>query len=156
MIGFWAVAARHADSSGVDSLFVLRTLFTNNHRVARNADLGGVRMETLKERLDEVPETGDPRYEVKIEKAELRWDGHLAGEPAVGSVRQLTFIVRGKRNVLFHGRAILEPEWQQPIVGSLKIHGKGDLAKGLSGSPIRMQGPAFWAGSGSFEFYSDF
>ena len=157
MVGFWAVAAKPEGSNGVDSLYAVPFMFTNNHRIARNSELGGIKLETLTERFDVVPETGDRRYEVKIQKAELRWDGHLAGdEPDPGATREWAFVVRGKRSVLLLGRGRIDPGHQQPIVGSLKIGGKGDLAKALQASPMRMQGPAFWAGSGSFEFFSEF
>ena len=158
MVGFWAVAARPTGSTGVDSLFAVPHIFTNNHRIARNTELGGInKLETVEERLDEVPETGDRRYEIRVQKMDLRWDGHLAGdEPTPGVPREWAFIVRGKRSVLWFARARIDPAYQQPVVGSLKIQGKGDLAEALRDSPIRMQGPAFWAGSGLFEFFSEF
>ncbi len=31
-----------------------------------------------------------------------------------------------------------------------------DLTEALKASPMRMQGPAFWAGSGLFEFFEEF
>ena len=97
MVGFWAVAAKPKGSTGVDSLYTVPLMFTNNHRIGRNSELGSLKLETYKERFDIVPETGDRRYEVKIQKAELRWDGHLAGEePNPGVTREWAFLFAGK------------------------------------------------------------
>ena len=158
MVGFWAVAARPIGSSGVDSLFAVPHIFSNNHRISRNSELGGInKLDTVEERLDTVPQTGDGRYEIKVQKMELRWDGHLAGDgPNPGEPREWAFVLRGKRSRTWLGRGRMEPLFQQPVVGSLKIQGKGDLADALKASPMRMQGPAFGGGRGTFEFFEEY
>jgi len=154
MAGFWGVAARPPTDPSVDSLLVVRALFTNNHRVSRATETKGLEAATVKESLGMVPEREDQRYETRIERADIRWDGHLAGAaPDSGESRTWTLAVRGRRNDMWTAVVRIWPRHQQTMVGSLLIQGKGDLAAALKGSPIRMQTSAFWSGVGTLEFY---
>ena len=49
-------------------------------------------------------------------------------------------------------RLQLNPEWTQPMVGSLQIEGDDDFARAVKGSPIRFVGPAMLGGTGELAF----
>jgi hypothetical protein len=49
-------------------------------------------------------------------------------------------------------RLVLTPTWSRALVGSLRVEGKGDLAKLLKASPIRFVGPLYRGGGGELRF----
>jgi len=154
MVGFWGVAARPADELLSDSVMVVPVLFTSNHRIDRNSELDGLRVDTVKEDRGDMPDTpGDRFYHVRIKKADIHWVGHMAGSPVAGEARRWTLMLKGTKNSSWLADVWIEPAETQFVVGSLRIEGKDDLAKALKGSPMRMQGPAFWGGDGGFDFY---
>jgi len=156
MVGFWGIAARPANQLLSDSIMVVPVLFTNNHKIDRNSELQGLKVDTVEEdRGDEPDKPGDRFYEVRVKKADIHWTGHMAGTPAAAEPRTWTLMFKGNGSIPWFADVRLEPGEQQFVVGSLRIQGKDDLAKALKASPIRMQGPAFWGGSGSFSFFPE-
>ena len=154
MVGFWGIAARPADELLSDTVMVVRVLFTSNHRIDRNSELDGLKVDTVDEDRGDMPDTpGDRFYHVRVKKTDIHWAGHMAGSPMESEPRRWTLMFKGTKNSSWLADVRLEPEQQQYFVGSLRIQGKDDLAKAMKASPMRMQGPAFWGGAGRFEFY---
>ncbi len=154
MVGFWGVAARPADQPYADSVMAVPVLFTNNRGVTRSPSLEKLKIDKVKEDRGDWPDTpGDQFYEVRVKKADIHWTGHMAGTPAAAEPRRWTLMFKGHRGSFWMANVRLQPGEQQFVVGSLRIQGDDDLAKALKGSPIRMQGPAFWSGSGTVAFF---
>jgi hypothetical protein len=49
-------------------------------------------------------------------------------------------------------RMAVSPAWTRPLVGSLTVEGKGDLAKALKASPTHFVGPLYFGGSVELRF----
>jgi hypothetical protein len=154
MVGFWGVAARPADQPYADSVMAVPVLFTNNRDVTRSSSLEKLKVDKVKEdRGDSQDTPGDQFYEVRVKKADIHWTGHMAGTPTAAEPRSWTLMFKGHRGSFWMANVRLQPGEEQFVVGSLRIQGNDDLAKALKGSPIRMQGPAFWSGSGTVAFF---
>ena len=153
MVGFWGIAARPPDQPLSDSLLLAPLLFTSNHRISRNSELKGLKIETVEEDRGTLPDSpGDRYYDLKVKKTNVHWAGHLAGSPEPSPGRAWTLLLKGTRNSTWTADIRLRPTERQFLVGSLRILGDDDLAKALKDSPMRMQGPAFWGGAGRFAF----
>jgi hypothetical protein len=93
-------------------------------------------------------------YSVKIGKTLLVWNGR----PARDSTRLTQPVVEswsmvGLRNLgIWQTELELAPQWSQPLVGSLRVEGKGDLANALKASPIRFVGPLYRGGGAKLRF----
>lgn len=154
MVGFWAIAGRPVDEMLADTVMVVRVMFSNHKQIDKTTTLEGLKIKRVdEERGDEPDAPGDRFYHVRVEKADIHWVGHMAGTPVAAEPRRWTLVLKGKGDSPWLADLRLEPGEQQFVVGSLRIQGKDDLAQALKASPIRMQGPAFWGGSGRFEFY---
>jgi hypothetical protein len=153
MVGFWGIAARPHDDPMSDSVMLAPFLFTNHHRVDRNSQVEGLEVETLEDgwKDDETP--GDRVYQIRVKNSDIRWVGHPSGDPFEGEPVRWTLAVRGTRSSEWLVEIDLRPEERQYVVGALQVLGKDDLSKALQGSPMRMVGPAFRGGSGTFRFY---
>jgi hypothetical protein len=131
-------------------------LLANNTRLIRSGRLAGQTIHEVQTKLGKVPEvdengvsSGDDRFQVKVGKTLVTWDGHQAADSAKasGSVEiawASTPGGPGKGN----GSLTLTPQWASAMVGSLKVEGKDDLAKALKGSPVRFVGPLYRGGGG--------
>ena len=91
-------------------------------------------------------------YNVKLEKARLIWKGRPAGDStAMRQPIEESWLLDARRGGTLHARFVLRPSWSRPMVGSLTVEGKGDLAKALKASPIRFVGPFLRGGAGEVE-----
>lgn len=155
MVGFWGIAAKPADQPYADSVMAVPVMFTNDRDVTKNSSLKKLKLDKVKEDRGDAPDTpGDRFYEVRVKKTDIHWTGHMAGTPTAAEPRRWTLMFKGHRGSFWMADVRLQPGEQQFVVGSLRIQGKDDLAQALKGSPIRMQGPAFWGGVGTVAFYS--
>jgi len=153
----WTVSA--ADSAGVPHEVAL-DLLASTSRLVRSARLAGQGQEVHEVRLtvgvvpgedeDGIRRT-DRRFEVKLGKTRLTWDGHPAGDSTVvqGTVER-SWVARAVRGEgVATGRVSLKPAFSRAMAGSLKIDGKNDFAKALKASPTRFAGPEYFGGSGT-------
>ena len=91
----------------------------------------------------------DDRFEVKVGKTVITWDGRLASdttrpkEPVTMSWRSPSGRGGGAS-----GQLSLTPVYLRSMVGALKVDGKDDFARALKTSPTRFAGPAYQGGSG--------
>jgi hypothetical protein len=153
LLGMWTVAA--ADSGGTPRDVALE-LFATSGRLIRSARLAGHVMEEARLTVGKVPaedENGipsqDDRFQVKMGKTTVTWDGHLARDSIeVTAPVEATWTGQGPRGGMTTGRLTLRPSYSRAMVGSLKVDGKGTFAKALRGSPTRFAGPAYRGGGG--------
>ena len=100
-------------------------------------------------REDGPPDPGEVRYEIKLGRTLLTWDGR-ASDDTTRTVEPLylTWEAPGRRSGWVRGTLSLRPEVSMPMVGSLKVEGKDPVARALQASPIRFVGPSYQGGNG--------
>ena len=101
-----------------------------------------------------IPESNRHRYEIKIGKTVLSWDGQLAGRDstAVPDPGQSSLIFQGTRSIKWTATVASQPAWTRALAGVFRVEGKDDLAVALRASPIRQFGPMYWGGAARVEF----
>jgi hypothetical protein len=149
-VGVWSILARPADDPAAAPASAAVKLFASNWRatgLGRAAHLdferieaaaGKVPVETADGRL--VPGTDD-RYQVKMGKTTLTWDGRLAGDSAAAPLASAhVWQAYGLRQTTWSVRSAVNAEGTRPVVGALRVAGKDALARALQASPIRFVG----------------
>jgi hypothetical protein len=160
MIGVWALAA--ADATGGARKDLALRLFTSSGRLERAGKLSGLDLRTVRSKVldlrnEEDPDASAPpigiRYELKLGKTLLTWDGRRVGDStrANGPVAS-EWRSNSKRRGAVTARLVLTPEWTKSMVGSLRVEGKDDFADAIKASPIRFVGPAVLGGRGELAF----
>jgi hypothetical protein len=99
---------------------------------------------------DGVPSTDD-RFQMRIGKTVVTWDGRLAGDtvPVPGPMAISWTATTGSRGGFLNGQMTLAPSYSRAMAGALKVDGKDALARALRASPTRFAGPAYLGGAGS-------
>lgn len=157
LFGMWTVAA--ADPSGSARDVVLQ-LFASSGRLIRSARLAGQVVQEARLMVGKVPAvdvegtpSAEDRFQVRMGKTTVTWDGHLAGDSTHVSVPlEITWIGRAEKGGVRTGTLMLRPVYAQAMVGSLKVDGKDAFAKALKASPTRFAGPAYRGGVGVVSF----
>jgi hypothetical protein len=157
LLAIWTVTAAGPDGAAHD---VALDLFANSQRLIRSARLAGQPMQEARLRVGKVPEedangvpSGDDRFEVKLGKTTVTWDGRLAGDSAaVRAPLEMVWMAMATRGPLVKGRLVLSPAISRAMVGSLKVDGKDEFGKALRSSPTRFAGPAYHGGGGTISF----
>jgi len=153
LLGLWTVNAM--DPSGTKRDVAL-LLLTTNGRLIRSARLAGQTMREVDAKFGKAHEVDldgrpsqDDRFQVKVGKTLVTWDGRQSEDSASasGSVA-IAWIASAAAGGKAAGRLTLEPRWAQPMIGALKVAGKDELAKALQGSPVRFVGPLYRGGGG--------
>ena len=154
LIALWTVSATERASGKKRDAALL--ILTTSERLARSGRLAGQVIRQIEAKLGKVPEvdengvqSNEDRFQVKIGKTLVTWDGHQAADSAQasGSV-EIAWASGGGRAGKGSGSLTLTPQWASPMVGSLRVEGKDDLAKALQGSPVRFVGPMYRGGGG--------
>jgi hypothetical protein len=154
LFALWTVSAAETASGKRRDVALL--LLTNNDRLIRSGRIAGQVIHEVKAKLGKVPEvdesgvpSSDDRFEVKVGKTLVTWDGHQPADSAraSGSV-EIDWASKPSGAGKGIGSLTLTPQWASPMVGSLKVVGKDDLAKALQGSPVRFVGPLYRGGGG--------
>jgi hypothetical protein len=157
LFAIWTVSA--ADSAGVPREVALE-LFASSSRVVRLARLAGQDLDEARLTVGLVPgedEDGirrtDRRFQAKLGKTTVTWDGHPAGDStAVQGAVETRWVTPGARRGLVTGRVTLRPAFSRAMAGSLKIDGKNGFANALKASPTRFAGPEYFGGEGMIAF----
>jgi hypothetical protein len=129
-------------------------LYGGRGGMGRAAEGRGVPMEEVDADVAAAVDTVPDVYSVKIGKTLLVWNGR----PTRDSTRLTQPVVEswslvGLRNLgMWQTELELAPQWSQPLVGSLRVEGKGDLANALKASPIRFVGPLYRGGGAKLRF----
>ncbi|MEP7175541.1 MAG: hypothetical protein ABI860_03240 [Gemmatimonadales bacterium] len=157
LVGYWTVAT--ADTAGGVRDVVLE-VFAESKRLIGAGRKAGQDVRRARLDLGKVPEedengvpSTDDRFEVRVDKTTITWDGRLVGD----SVRPKEPVVGAWRRAASGGRPLgarvaIEPSYARPMAGALKIDGKDALARTLRASPTRFAGPAYWGGGGKVTF----
>lgn len=153
LLAVWSVAA--ADSSGQPRDVALE-VYAGSGNMVRAARLAEQSIHEGRLSVGQVPgedEDGVPRtdrrFQVKLGKTTVTWDGHAAGDStAVQGRVESNWLADGTRGRRVTGRIELQPAFFRAMAGSLKIDGNGDLARALRASPTRFAGPEYFGGTG--------
>lgn len=150
MIGVWSVATAELGSRRRRDVVLM---FASRERLIRAAEAARVRLHSAKSTVAVAADTTSDLYSVKIGKTLLVWNGRAAGDSVrVERPIEESWSVTGIRQSTLHANLALTPTWSRSLVGSLRVEGKGDLAKALKASPIRFVGPAYSGGGGEVRF----
>ena len=150
----WLIGATpKADTSGARPTYYVSMLRSDNWRLLRQGELWQLPGERAEHTVGKVPESTEDRYEVKLGRTIVTWEGHLAGDSAWSAppVEERWF-TQSARNARISAQASFHPVSAQSVAGVLRIVGKDDLAKSLRATPIRMVGPMMWGGNGGIDF----
>jgi hypothetical protein len=148
----WSIATV-AQKTGGQRDFVVE-LYGGRGGLTRAAEGSGVSMEEVRAAVAEAADTVPDIYSVQVGKTLLVWNGR----PARDSTRVAQPVLEswsmvGLRSLgIWQTELELAPQWSQPLVGSFRVEGKGDLAKALKASPIRFVGPIYRGGGGKLRF----
>lgn len=154
----WTVLALRPGGSPGD---VALKLFSNSDRLIRSARTAGQEVHEARLLVGLVPAedddgvaSTDERFQVKMGKTTVTWDGHAARDSAAIKEpirrRWTANSTRGGRTAT--GEVVFSPALAQAMAGSLKVDGKDELAKVLRASPTRFAGPVYRGGGGSISF----
>lgn len=127
-------------------------LITNNSHLALTVRTLGLSTDILSSSFGKVPESTEDRYIIKYDGALLTWDGHPTGDSTAAAPVDQRWTSPGRNGKAYVVREQIEPAGARLLVGSLRIEGKGELARLLTGSPIRYVGPLVWGGSGQITY----
>jgi hypothetical protein len=157
LFGLWTVSAAETGSGAKRDLALL--LLASNGRLVKSGNAMGHRIRQLEAKIGKVPAvdingvpSNDDRFQVKVGKTLVIWDGHPAKDSARtnGSV-EIVWASKEESGEKGNGHLTLTPQWSSPMVGSLKVEGKDDLAKALKASPVRFVGPVYLGGAGEIQ-----
>lgn len=154
LFALWTVLAAGPSGGPQD---VAIDVFANSGRLIRAARQAGQDVHEAHLTIGKVPAeddngvpSADDRFQVKVGKTVVTWDGHLAGDSAaVAEPVQTRWAAIGARGGVVTATLSLMPVRSQAMAGSLKVEGKTDFAKALRASPTRFAGPAYRGGAGT-------
>ncbi len=153
MIGYWGIAARRVGTGNGGNEEAIVQWWTSHWRIRQTSELAYIPMKVVDRTRGKVPETTRDRYQVKIGKTIVTWEGTLpADSSAVAAPLGATLVFEGQQKTNWTAHASLTPRWMRPLSGVLRVEGKDDLAKALLASPIRSFGPLYNGGDGRVEF----
>lgn len=158
MLGIWSLAS--ADVVGDARKDVVLRIFTNTGRLERAGQVNGLDIRTVRSTVREIANEDDPsappigtRYEFKLGKTLLTWDGRRASDSTRAKGRLSSeWRADSRRRGPMSARLSLNPEWTKPMVGSLRVEGDDAFAHAIKASPIRFVAPAVQGGSGQLVF----
>lgn len=154
VVGYWAIAARRTDGSPRSDQWFLAQLWTNDWRLRKQTEAEYIPVGMFKRSRLPIPESNRHRYEVKVGKTVLSWDGQLEGRDstAASDPGQSSLIFQGNRSIRWTATVSSQPAWTRTLPGVFRVEGKDDLAVALRASPIRMFGPMYWGGAARVDF----
>ena len=158
MIGVWALAA--ADAAGGARKEVVLRMYTNTGRLERAGQVNGLDLRKVRSTvrvLDNEDDASAPpigiRYQLKLGKTLLTWDGRPVGDSTRANGPQSSeWRADSRRRGQMTARLTLTPEWTKAMVGSLRVEGEDAFANAIKASPIRFVGPAVQGGGGELAF----
>ena len=151
MIAVWTLPTVE-QSRGVRRNVVLE-FSAGSPRVVQAAEAVKLRMREASSRISLSPDSTEELHDVKIGKTRLVWTGRPAGDSTkVTEPIQESWLLRGASGTVWSVSVTLRPGWSRPLVGSLRVEGKDDLARALKGSPIRFVGPRHLDGAADLAF----
>jgi hypothetical protein len=151
MLGVWSVAATEQGSKARRDL--VPELYASRGRLNELAEPLLVRINEISSDVSKVPDSSDDQYAIKVGKTRLVWSGRTAADSTrVEAPMEYSWWLKGLRQAIWNVHMKLAPNWSHPLVGTLRVEGKGGLAKLLKASPTRFVGPLFSGGSAELVF----
>jgi hypothetical protein len=152
LIGVWTLAVTEQEGGARRELVV--DLYASRNSLLRAARASQVRIQEVHSTVSDRADSTFDVYSIKIEKTLLVWNGRHTGDSTrVEETVSEDWSVSGLRPTIAAARLELKPAWSWPLIGSLRVEGKGDLAKALRSSPIRFVGPLYRGGGGELRFF---
>jgi hypothetical protein len=151
MVGIWTLATVQ-QGTGVRRNIIL-DMYASRDRLRSAASTNLVPLHEAEVGFTAPSDSSGTEYRQKIGRTQLVWNGRTTGEDSrVGVAIVDAGQFPGLRGVTWDVRMALSPTWARPLVGSLRVEGKGDLANRLKESPIRFVGPFYHGGGGQLRF----
>ena len=151
MLAVWTVAAQEEKSGARRDLAI--EVFSARGPLRRAAEAAGVRLHESDASVVDSADASNDVYRIKLERTSLVWRGRPTGDSTrVERPIQETWSMPGLRAGIWAVQFTYQPSWSRPVVGSLMVEGKGDLAKALKASPIRFVGPLYRGGTAGLRF----
>jgi hypothetical protein len=151
MLAVWTLATQEERSGSRRDLAL--GIFSGRGSLIHAAEAAGVRLHEADAAVLDSADSANDVYTIKLERTSLMWRGRPTGDSSrVERPIEESWLVPGVRGGVWAVRLMLSPVWSRPLVGSLTVEGKGDLAKALKASPIRFVGPLYRSGAGELRF----
>lgn len=151
MFGVWSVGTVE-QGSGTRRDLVL-DMYASRERLRAAAAANLVQLHEAEVGFHPASDTSGTEYRQKIGKTQLVWSGRTAGDSSrISHPIVETWQAPGVRGVTWSAQLTLSPTWSRGLVGSLRVEGKGELAKALKASPIRFVGPFYRGGGAQLRF----
>jgi hypothetical protein len=151
LLGVWTLATQEQGSGARRDLVL--DMFASRPNLLNAAEIAQVRLHEVHSAYYDRPDTTSDVYSVKIGKMQLTWAGRPAGDSTrVEHPIVERWSVSGLRRGIRTAELSVSPAWSRGVVGSLRVEGKGNLAKLLHASPIRFVGPLYRGGAGELRF----
>jgi hypothetical protein len=151
MVGVWSLATVEQGSGARRDLAL--DMYASRERLRSAAATNLIQLHEAEAGFRGATDTSGTEYRQTIGKTRLVWSGRTAGDSTrVEHPIVETWQVPGARGVTWSAQLSLSPAWGRALVGSLRVEGKGDLAKALKASPIRFVGPFYRGGGGQLRF----
>lgn len=150
---FWWGLTASGERTGNRPGLSLVVLGTNSSGLKRQMQLEFVEMERLEINRVPVKESEDEEFSFKLDRTTVAFAGHPRPDStlAVAPVAYQS-MVKGEDNRLWLVAFQARPTEIAGLSGSLRIQGKGELARSLTESPIRLIGNIVTGGAGRVEF----
>lgn len=151
MVGIWSLGSVEQGTGARRDLML--DMYASRERLRTAAAAHLVPLHQAEVGFTPPTDTSGTEYRQKIGKTQLIWSGRTAGESTrVDTPIVDTWQLSGLKGVTWAAKLALSPNSARPLVGSLQVEGKGDLAKALKASPIRFVGPFYRGGGGELRF----
>jgi hypothetical protein len=151
MIGMWTLAATEEEGGARRDLVL--DMYASRSSLLRAAQAAQVRMHEVHSVVSDRADSTLDIYSIKVGNTQLVWNGRHTGDSTrVEEALEENWSVSGLGKSVRFARLELRPAWSWPLVGSLRVEGKGDLGKALRSSPIRFVGPLYRGGGGQLRF----
>jgi hypothetical protein len=152
MMAVWSLATLEQARRSQRDLVL--DLYANNRPLIRAAQGARVQLEEVRSAVSDATDSIDDRYATRIGRTLLVWNGRPAGDSTrvEQPLRESWSLTGLRRQGVWAADLAFAPTWSRALVGSLRVEGKGDLAKALKASPIRFVGPFYRGGGGELRF----
>jgi hypothetical protein len=151
MVGIWSLATVEQGSGARRDLVL--DMYASRERLRAAAAANLIQLHEAEAGFRPATDTSGTEYRQTMGKTRLVWSGRTAGDSTrVEQPIVEIWEVPGARGVTWSVQLALSPAWARALVGSLRVEGKGDLAKALKASPIRFVGPFYRGGGGQLRF----
>ena len=129
------------------------TVWVTSGRLARQSSQPHVEFGRFELDRSPVPETTKEQLVLKVGKTLITWQGRMGGDStAVSSPIEAAWRLAGSQGSTWTANARFGVRAERPMIGALRVEGKGELATVLGASPIRFAGPVHVGGEGEVTF----